>query len=105
MLSMFQQPKYLLLHTDAANRHSSHTHNRNITRFSQARYKKALLFVDNAGSDVVLGMLPFARELLKLGVKVRVHRTEGIPFSLHDFVACIASSCPDTSLLGGTPVC
>lgn len=36
----------------------------------QARYKKALLFVDNAGSDVCLGMIPLARELLKLGCKV-----------------------------------
>jgi hypothetical protein len=29
-----------------------------------------LMFVDNSGSDVVLGMLPLARELLKLGCKV-----------------------------------
>lgn len=28
------------------------------------------MFVDNAGPDVVLGMLPFARELLKQGTKV-----------------------------------
>lgn len=28
------------------------------------------MFVDNAGADVVLGMIPFARELLKLGVHV-----------------------------------
>jgi len=31
-------------------------------------YKKALLFVDNSGSDVLLGMIPFARELLKHNV-------------------------------------
>lgn len=59
----------LLLHAGAANCHGGHFHN---MRFSQAHYKNALLFVDNAGSDVVLGILPFARELLKLGMKVRV---------------------------------
>ena len=31
-------------------------------------YNKALLFVDNSGSDVLLGMIPFARELLKHNV-------------------------------------
>lgn len=30
----------------------------------------AMLFVDNAGSDVVLGMLPLARELARQGTKV-----------------------------------
>ncbi len=34
------------------------------------RWRKAALFVDNAGPDVVLGMLPFARVLLKLGAEV-----------------------------------
>ncbi len=33
-------------------------------------YRCALLFVDNAGSDVVLGMIPFARELLLRGSMV-----------------------------------
>lgn len=33
-------------------------------------HKKALLFVDNAGADVVLGMLPLARELLRRGTEV-----------------------------------
>jgi len=33
-------------------------------------WKKAVIFVDNAGSDVVLGILPFARELLRRGTKV-----------------------------------
>lgn len=28
------------------------------------------MFVDNAGADVILGMLPFARELLRLGSEV-----------------------------------
>ncbi|KAL4584933.1 hypothetical protein LXL04_009544 [Taraxacum kok-saghyz] len=34
------------------------------------RHKRALLFVDNAGADVVLGMLPLARELLRRGTEV-----------------------------------
>lgn len=33
-------------------------------------WKKAVIFVDNSGSDVVLGVLPFARELLRRGTKV-----------------------------------
>lgn len=33
-------------------------------------HRRALLFVDNAGADVVLGMLPLARELLRRGTEV-----------------------------------
>lgn len=33
-------------------------------------YKRALISVDNAGADVVLGMLPLAREFLRGGVEV-----------------------------------
>jgi hypothetical protein len=33
-------------------------------------YRKALFFVDNSGADVVLGMLPLARELLQRGTVV-----------------------------------
>ena len=33
-------------------------------------YKRVIMFVDNAGADVVLGMLPFARELLRMGSEV-----------------------------------
>ncbi|KAL6281118.1 hypothetical protein ACE6H2_017999 [Prunus campanulata] len=33
-------------------------------------HKRALLFVDNAGADVILGMLPLARELLRRGTEV-----------------------------------
>lgn len=33
-------------------------------------HKKAIVFADNAGSDVVLGMIPFMRELLKRGTEV-----------------------------------
>jgi hypothetical protein len=42
-----------------------------LDRFRAQPYRKALLFVDNAGADVLLGMLPFARELTKLGTQVR----------------------------------
>jgi damage-control phosphatase, subfamily II, stand-alone protein len=37
---------------------------------SKGPHKKAIVFVDNAGADVVLGMLPFARELLRRGTEV-----------------------------------
>lgn len=33
-------------------------------------YKRALMFVDNSGADIVLGMLPLARELLMRGTEV-----------------------------------
>ena len=36
----------------------------------EPRYKKALLFCDNSGADFVLGMLPFARQLLRQGTDV-----------------------------------
>mmetsp|Transcript_6374 Transcript_6374/g.9897 ORF Transcript_6374/g.9897 Transcript_6374/m.9897 type:complete len:353 (-) Transcript_6374:782-1840(-) len=36
----------------------------------QPPYHKVMIFVDNAGSDVVLGIIPFARELLRRGVAV-----------------------------------
>lgn len=35
-----------------------------------APHKRALLFVDNSGADVILGMLPLARELLRRGTEV-----------------------------------
>eukprot|EP01024_Parvocaulis_polyphysoides_P012770 TRINITY_DN14758_c0_g2_i1.p2 TRINITY_DN14758_c0_g2~~TRINITY_DN14758_c0_g2_i1.p2 ORF type:complete len:261 (-),score=42.69 TRINITY_DN14758_c0_g2_i1:58-840(-) len=37
-----------------------------LSALTSNKYSKAVLFVDNAGSDVVLGMLPLARELIKL---------------------------------------
>lgn len=33
-------------------------------------YRRAIMFVDNAGADVVLGMLPLAREFLRSGCEV-----------------------------------
>ena len=33
-------------------------------------YRCAVVFVDNAGPDVLLGMVPFARELLRMGIGV-----------------------------------
>ncbi|GBG83251.1 hypothetical protein CBR_g36866 [Chara braunii] len=37
---------------------------------SGPRYKKAVMFVDNAGADALLGMVPLAREFVKRGTKV-----------------------------------
>lgn len=39
-------------------------------------HKRALLFVDNSGADVVLGMLPLARELLRRGTEVSLFLRE-----------------------------
>ncbi len=41
-----------------------------VQRLRGRAYKAALLFIDNAGPDIVLGMLPLARELLKRGTRV-----------------------------------
>ncbi|GMT36136.1 hypothetical protein PFISCL1PPCAC_27433, partial [Pristionchus fissidentatus] len=35
-------------------------------------HKSIVVFVDNSGADVILGVLPFAREFLKLGSKVTI---------------------------------
>jgi len=37
-----------------------------------AGYRKAVVFVDNAGADVVLGMLPLCRELARRGTTVNI---------------------------------
>lgn len=50
-------------------------------------YKKALLFVDNSGADIVLGMLPFARELLKGGVAGEVVIAANTLPSINDITA------------------
>ncbi|KAK8475294.1 hypothetical protein V6N13_114847 [Hibiscus sabdariffa] len=39
-------------------------------KWSRKSWKKAIIFVDNSGADVILGILPFARELLKRGTQV-----------------------------------
>ncbi|CAN4118031.1 unnamed protein product [Withania somnifera] len=41
-----------------------------ISKWSKKRWKKAVIFVDNSGADVILGILPFARELLRHGAQV-----------------------------------
>lgn len=42
-----------------------------------ARYRQALIFVDNAGSDIVLGVLPFAREMARAGMRVVLAANDG----------------------------
>eukprot|EP00878_Enallax_costatus_P022799 GHUV01024212.1.p1 GENE.GHUV01024212.1~~GHUV01024212.1.p1 ORF type:complete len:169 (+),score=29.76 GHUV01024212.1:1696-2202(+) len=56
-----------------------------LERFSSHKYQKAVMFVDNAGADVILGMLPFARELLKAGTKVILAANNGP--SINDITA------------------
>jgi hypothetical protein len=49
---------------------------RMLTDRKDQSYKRALLFVDNSGADVVLGMLPLARELLRHGTEVWIKRAD-----------------------------
>ena len=44
-------------------------------------YKKCVMFVDNAGADVVLGMLPLARELTRRGCDVTLAANETPPIN------------------------
>ena len=41
-----------------------------LKRWADQPHRSAVLFVDNAGCDIVLGMIPFARELLRRGTDV-----------------------------------
>jgi len=41
-----------------------------LSNSSLGPYKKAILFVDNAGADIILGMIPLARELVQRGTQV-----------------------------------
>ncbi|KAL3630005.1 hypothetical protein CASFOL_022989 [Castilleja foliolosa] len=41
-----------------------------ISKWSRSSWKKAVIFVDNSGADFILGILPFARALLRQGVQV-----------------------------------
>lgn len=41
-----------------------------VMRFTQGTWRKAVIFVDNSGADIILGILPFARELLRRGTQV-----------------------------------
>ncbi|KAI3864640.1 hypothetical protein MKX03_009160 [Papaver bracteatum] len=38
--------------------------------WSRKTWKRAVIFVDNSGADIILGILPFARELLRCGTQV-----------------------------------
>lgn len=65
-------------------------------------YTAAVLFVDNAGCDMVLGMLPFARELLRRGTHVII--TSNTSPSLNDMthpetVALVDTVCEFDELL------
>ncbi|KAA8546189.1 hypothetical protein F0562_020917 [Nyssa sinensis] len=41
-----------------------------ILKWGRKSWKKAIIFVDNSGADIILGILPFARELLRHGTQV-----------------------------------
>lgn len=40
------------------------------SKWTKKSWEKAVIFVDNSGADIILGILPFARELLRRGTKV-----------------------------------
>lgn len=42
-----------------------------------ARYRQALVFADNAGSDIVLGVIPIAREMARAGMRVVLAANDG----------------------------
>lgn len=63
-------------------------------------FQRVMMFVDNSGADVVLGMLPFARELLRMGCEV-VLAANSLPAinditapELRTVVAAAAQFCP-----------
>ncbi|KAK9667042.1 hypothetical protein RND81_14G228300 [Saponaria officinalis] len=39
-------------------------------KWTKKSWNKAVIFVDNSGADIILGILPFARELLRRGTQV-----------------------------------
>ncbi|XP_031118820.1 damage-control phosphatase At2g17340-like [Ipomoea triloba] len=41
-----------------------------ILKWGRNCWRKAVIFVDNSGADIILGILPFARELLRRGTQV-----------------------------------
>lgn len=45
-----------------------------IKRMESKSYHKVAIFVDNSGADIVLGVIPFARELLRQNTKVRTSK-------------------------------
>ncbi|KAI4339474.1 hypothetical protein MLD38_024416 [Melastoma candidum] len=44
--------------------------------WSRKSWKKAIICVDNSGADIILGILPFARELLRRGTQVVIAANE-----------------------------
>ncbi|KAL6496781.1 hypothetical protein OROHE_027313 [Orobanche hederae] len=57
-----------------------------ISKWGRRSWKKAVIFVDNSGADIILGILPFARELLRHGVQV-VLAANDLP-SINDVTYC-----------------
>ena len=43
---------------------------------------QAVIFVDNSGADIILGILPFARELLRRGTQVGLHVESGFFYGM-----------------------
>ncbi|KAG9141760.1 hypothetical protein Leryth_018134 [Lithospermum erythrorhizon] len=41
-----------------------------ISKWERKPWKKAVIFIDNSGADIILGIMPFTRELLRHGTQV-----------------------------------
>lgn len=55
-------------------------------KWGKKSWNKVVIFVDNSGADVVLGILPFARELLRCGSQVVIAAND-LP-SINDITYC-----------------
>ncbi|KAL4302945.1 hypothetical protein GQ457_10G019310 [Hibiscus cannabinus] len=73
-------------------------------KWSRKSWKKAIIFVDNSGADVILGILPFARELLKRGTQV-VLAANDLPsindVTYHELVEIISKLKDESGMLIG----
>jgi hypothetical protein len=58
-----------------------------LDRLTGPPHKCAAIFVDNSGIDIVLGVLPFARELLQRGTKVNCN------IYLYNFYSFVSEFC------------
>lgn len=79
---------------------NTHSHAHTAVPVASPPFRRVLIFVDNAGADVVLGMIPFVRELLSLGCEV-VLAANSLPAinditapELKGLLSAVAELCP-----------
>ncbi|XP_022135892.1 uncharacterized protein At2g17340-like [Momordica charantia] len=73
-------------------------------KWSKKSWKKVIIFVDNSGADIILGILPFARELLRRGTQV-VLAANDLPsindVTYHELIEILAQLKDDRGQLEG----